>query len=656
MRPDNQATETVDAKHGHDPSAGIRFERGVAIPMQDGVELKAVALLPEGDGPFPVLLSFYPYLKDSLTGVIFGPWSRYFASHGYATLLVDLRGTGASGGEPGEPFDVAREGADGAAAVEWARAQPWCDGNVGVYGMSYGGITALSTAARRPAGLRAIATVVGLHDAYRDFFYPGGAERCLGPALWGTTMVALQLAPPAVATSAEDHGRWREGLEEVEPYLFPWRDRPNCDDYWRTRAVDLAAIEAPTFVIGGWHDLFPEAFARVYEGIAAERRLLIGPWAHETPSSSPTEPVDEMVELRRWFDRWMRGESVAEGEPPVTVYVQGAGVWRQEDDWPPPAAEESRLYPTASGGLGERPEAEPGARRYVADPTVGLRAGHQEESGRPDEQSEDDARAMTFTGEPLAAPLELTGSAEAVLWVALAVGEEANLAVRLCDVDSSDRSTLIARGRRRVGRRGSSPGSPPAKRGELVEVRIELDPCAYALDKGHRLRLSVACADFPNYWPTPESPEIELRTGGGEQASHLRLTTLPAGGRLTEPIRPPASEGSEELPPPLGWVVERDPDGTAARCLISGDVCAENLAGERVEIGERVEAEVREDPAEAEVNAAFTLRQTLPDMTEAVVEARTRLVQDAVECSARISVGAELVFERSWSRRGDGRT
>ena len=133
----------------------VRRIRDVLIPMRDGVRLAATLYLPQGDGRYPGIFSFYPYLKDGWIGLFKEPHYRYFASRGYAVMQVDFRGTGASEGKNPHPFDV-QERLDGHDIVEWMAVQPWCTGSVGVWGYSYGGITALSIASTQPPHLRAI--------------------------------------------------------------------------------------------------------------------------------------------------------------------------------------------------------------------------------------------------------------------------------------------------------------------------------------------------------------------------------------------------------------------------------------------------------------------------------------------------------------------
>ena len=157
----------------------VRIERNLLIPLSDGVSLAADLHLPEGEGPFPTLVSYYPYRKDDFIGSFFEYPQRYFAERGYANLLVDFRGLGGSEGVAWGFVD-SRENRDGAEVVEWAARQSWCDGNLGMWGLSYGGVSSLKTATENPPHLRAIVPIQGLVDAYHEAIYPGGCMNCLG--------------------------------------------------------------------------------------------------------------------------------------------------------------------------------------------------------------------------------------------------------------------------------------------------------------------------------------------------------------------------------------------------------------------------------------------------------------------------------------------
>ena len=220
----------------------VRYEPNILIPLDDGTVLAASAFFPDEAGRFPALLSCYPYLKDELFGAFVEPANRFFAARGYVAIFADLRGTGGSSGRAYASFAHSGERADCAAAVEWIAQQTWCDGNVGMWGISYGGITSLSTAAAQPPHLRAIAPVFGCLDQYSDWFAPGGCQKFLGANSWATAQLAHQLSPPM---HQDPDGRWYQLWEERlrdprEPWLLAWHDHLAYDSYWHEKTTDPA--------------------------------------------------------------------------------------------------------------------------------------------------------------------------------------------------------------------------------------------------------------------------------------------------------------------------------------------------------------------------------------------------------------------------------
>ncbi len=132
----------------------IEEHRNLLIPVE-GAELAADLYLPATPGPHPILVSYYPYHKDDVIGAAYEYSNRYFASRGYGTMLVDFRGLGGSTGMAREAMHESEAG-DGVAIIDWTAGQPWSNGRIGMWGLSYGGITALKTAAARPKALKAI--------------------------------------------------------------------------------------------------------------------------------------------------------------------------------------------------------------------------------------------------------------------------------------------------------------------------------------------------------------------------------------------------------------------------------------------------------------------------------------------------------------------
>ncbi|MEV0729815.1 CocE/NonD family hydrolase [Polymorphospora sp. NPDC050346] len=659
-----------------EPSARyrVRVVRDVRIPTDDpAVTLAGDLFLPDGAGPVPALVSVLPYRKDGLGGI--GGWASYhwFAERGYASLLVDFRGTGSSDGEPRPPFDPA-EADDGVRAVGWAAAQPWCDGTVGMWGVSYGAVMSLRTAARRPPALKAIIPVLGMIDPGYDFVHPHGARGCLGSlGMWGLSTLLSQLLPPLHGhDTVDEQRRWRRRLEHAEPYLLDLHRHGPGDPVWRERAVDPAAVGVPAFCVAGWRDLFCDGSIRAFEQLPGPKKLLAGPWMHTPPHESPFEPVDFHTLALRWWDRWLRGVDAGTGdEPAATVFVQGrpdpaahdsatgspvtdgpAGrsAWRAYESWPPPA-KELALAGTPGGGLGPATDTghDPGAPvlgTVRPDPTVGALSGlwgvPTTGFGLPLDQHDDDLRALAFTGEPLTAPVLIAGRPVVTVEVAGAAGD---LVVKLTDVDPDGRSTLIT-----AGRAGAPPGpagdAGPAPAGG--PVRVVLVPTAYRLPAGHRLRVVVGGTDFPRHWPGAPTQTRLTRL-----ALAVPVVSETEGTPVTPPVPgpPPAGTASLHLRGTPRWDVTRDLIRDGVTVTVGEDVAAYAPQRQHVlEVCSTIAASAQRDhPAAAQVRATSTATARMSTGETVVVEVGVHVTADSAGATGRVTVDGVETFARRWT-------
>jgi putative CocE/NonD family hydrolase len=620
----------------------MTLERNLLVPLSDGTTLAADLYLPDAPGPHPALISFYPYRKDDVIGSFSAYPQRWFASRGYAHLLVDVRGYGGSEGRHAESFDPRPEAADAGEVVEWAATQEWCDGAVAVWGVSYGGLMALAAGVARPPHLRAIAPVYPLYDEAADVTWPGGVPAMLGQHQWSTLMLAQRLAPP---TYRDADGRWErvwqarlEQLRAEELDVRAWQSHPPRDRYWRERVLDLSQVEVPTFLIGGWRDLFPEAVSAAHALIGAPRRLLFGPWLHVPPDVAAREPVDWLQLLDGFFAEHLRG-APPDGTSDVLAFVQGDGGWRGAPAWPPADVGTQTLYPAAGGTLVEAPSG--GVDDYAAVASVGTTAGQLDPFGTgmgyPLDQGPDDLRSLSFTGPPLAAPLELAGSAEAVLELErLDRFGPFDLSARLVDVAPDGRSELITSGSAR------SSGGPTS---------VRLRATAWRLAAGHRLRLAVACGDFPRTWPDPTSPRLRLH----RRSSFLRLPVTPVGlGTPVEPPRPVPVDAAERFP----WTLDGAPAYTIEHDLANGAVSVTLGGGETLRLPEggtlalrqRGTARVAEArPQDASVEASARIEIAFPGGPTVVAESKSSATRTGHAYAGRVTLDGQTLFDRAWS-------
>ncbi|HVV12143.1 CocE/NonD family hydrolase [Amycolatopsis sp.] len=593
----------------------VEVRRDVRIPTAEpGVTLSADVFRPADAGPVPALLTILPYRKDAGAGLANGPTAHWFAERGCASVLVDFRGTGSSDGRQRPPFDPG-EADDGVAAVAWAAEQPWCNGNVGMWGHSYGAILSLRTAGRKPPALKAIMPVMGMLDPELDFVHPGGRRGGLGSlGQWGLDTFLNQLLPPVNDYGSEvARRRWRERLHTAEPWVLDlFRHQPE-HPVWRRRVVDPELISVPSFVVAGWRDLFCDATIRAYERIGAPKKLLAGPWMHTTPEASPFDPVEFRVLALRWWQHWLSGlDTGLMDEPPVTVYRQGASPgWQSLDSWPP--AHRDEVFAT-EGDPVLRPG--PGSCAGViaeggADPTAGALSGlwglPTSGFGLPLDQHDDDLRSLTFTSAPLRQELVIAGRPTVTVR-----GEVSEATARLCDVDEQDRSTLISAGA----------------------------PTCYAVRAGHRLRISVGTADFPRLWPVT-APGLRVRGVA---------VTLPVIDEFVPaelPVPEPVPAAGEQRPV---WTVTRDLIDDGIAVTLGGMVAGPTPDGaHRLEMRRELTARVHHGAeADAVVEGTATANLLLANGETVAVRAELRLTDSTVTVTGRVEVDGRCAFARRW--------
>jgi predicted acyl esterase len=519
--------------------ADVRIERDLRIPMRDGIHLAANLYRPEADGPWPALLQYTPYLKDGMGGrgaVEVGQIA--LARRGYACLSLDFRGYGESEGVPAPPFAPA-EKADGHDALAWIAAQPWCTGRTGIWGISYGGNTALSIASTRPPSLGAIVAIHAIDDEFTGVAWPHGCRGALiGEVDWGFRVAGIQLLPPLRFGEGWVR-RWRTRLEAIEqPLPFHWHTIPPAT--WAAWATAIEAIEAPTFAVSACHDSYPRETVLYHDRLRAPRRLLLGPWKHELPDLALHHPIGFFAAMGDWFDRWLKGRAevtglAGAGGPAVTFFEQLGAGWRTAERWPPPTAAVQALYPGPDGTLGDR--AAGGEDVYRVDPAVGLAALPWDWTTptppTPPDISPDDHRALAWTTPPYAGGLRISG--QPAVTVSLRVDRpDVPLRAWVADVAPNGFSTLVCQGWVRPAHVVGGPLDPARS----YEIPVPLHPTSYRLPAGHRLRLAIAGAHFPALVPAPDA---------------ATFTVTRSGTRLALPVEPAkASSGpAPALAPPV---------------------------------------------------------------------------------------------------------
>ncbi len=642
---------------------GVRIVKNVFIPMRDGVELAADLFLPSTEGPAPAVFTYVPYHKDDYIGVAYKETYMEIARRGYAGLLIDIRGTGGSGGKTTEIMSL-KEQEDGYDAIEWIAAQEWCNGRVGQWGMSYGGFTSLLVAAQQPPHLEATVPTFAGMNIYLDFSYPGGRFNMLNMSGgWCAWMLVMNAMPPMYR---DDEGRWlrlwTERLEDYVPYLMAAMDNPTYNDVWKQGSPELVCdkIEVPTLLIGGWRDIFADAMVRCYGALSCPKKLIMGPWMHDFPNRSLLPRIDAFGEIMRWFDHHLKGRDTGVmEEPPVSIYVQGLDQWRFEEDWPIPQTVTSDYELAENNALVEGgASVERGAQSVEHDPTVGAAAGLWNpfafNIGLPMDQREDEAKSLSFTSQPLEQDLEIAGSTTLKISVSTDI-PDAVLVAKLCDVAPDGGSTLISSSWLDMTHRESHESPSPISSDEIYRVEMALWATSYLVRAGHRIRLNIATGDFPRIWPSRHEGRHTIYFGGSDAATLSIPIRLPG-----DPSRsaPPYEEiPLAPLPPEITffkplWNFERDLLDSRVTVHSGSDREMDLEGGARLFTGHRYSASARrDDPAASTVKAEVENVIEFPDM-EIVMEGTVTVNISSALLTLNITLDGHPFYQRTWTHHG----
>ncbi len=530
------------------------------IPLSDGTKLAARMWIPEDaeTDKVPALLEYLPYRKRDGTHVRDALTHPYFAGHGYAAIRVDMRGNGDSEGLMTDEYAL-QEQDDALEVIAWLAEQPWCNGKVGMFGISWGGFNALQVAARKPPALKAIITICSTDDRYEDdVHYKGGTvlNEMLG---WAATMLAYSSRPPDPLIVGE---RWREmWMErlEAEPFLvIPWLSHPHRDDYWKHGSVceDFAKVEAPTLVVGGWNDAYSNAVPRLMKGLRTTRKAIIGPWAHKYPHFAVPEPrIGFLQEALRWWDQWLKGAAthisrdpdyryyVMEPWKPGTFPEKIEGRWIGDSFWGFGHIETKKWW-LNSGGIGPTAGTET-PLTICSKQTTGADGGEYciiwLGPEFPGDQRKDDSDSITFETPALVTDIDIVG--QPAVEIEFSVDRPvAHIAARLNDVWPSGEVSRITYHLQNLCMRDSRENPMPLEPGKHYRMKIKLDDIAWRVPKGHRLRVAISTAYFPMMWPAPEP--VTLTVYAGKSQLHLPVRKDVAG---ESPVSWPAPEAAQPV-------------------------------------------------------------------------------------------------------------
>ena len=493
--------------------------------------------------------------------------------YGYVVVSAQVRGGGASYGRYQGLFSPA-ETQDAYDLMEWMVKQSWCDGNLGMFGGSYLGITQYMAASTKHPALKAIFPNVAAFDMY-DVLYDGGIYRQNMIEHWGRLTHALDVGFPEPPVDEDSTGAmWREALGQHAKnwnVIPEWRGAKFRDH--KTANFDLIQFQPSTFLMamnqsgvaayhwGGWFDIFARDEMLWFRNWSGIDRVTMGPWSHARPDSAMGVEQGRIMaaEQHRWFDRWLKGiPNGIDKDAPVNFALMidpGRWTWEHADAWPLPTVRnvdyffgagpsgsvkspnDGLLTPGTAGAAGED--------RWKVDltTTTGTASRWDNAVGQgamkyPDMTS-NDAKALTYTTAPLAADVTVIGHPVVTLYVS-SDQTDGDFYAYLEEVDSSGFSRYVSEGMLRASHR--TPAKPPWDNldlpwnmnqkgdvtplvpGTMVELEFDLQPTATVFNAGHRIRVTIAGADVDNTEKPPVRgrPTVTLHRGG-EMASRIAL-------------------------------------------------------------------------------------------------------------------------------------
>tara|TARA_R110001599_G_scaffold17913_1_gene71067 strand:- start:2021 stop:3967 length:1947 start_codon:yes stop_codon:yes gene_type:complete len=523
------------------------------ITMDDGVKLAVKVTLPSNaanvnEGPFPIILvqTSYNTSLGSFTPAIGGA-DPLMTSHGYATVVVDVRGTGNSQGE-WEAFGE-REQKDYSQVVEWAATQSWSDGRIGLFGVSYLGITTMLTAQQQHPAVKAAFPIVPLGDAYRDIVFTGGQVNPTFIPLWITLVTGLGALPlegiaadPATGiTALLSHitgAVTNFQVPTILKALLGDQGTAADGDFWAKRSPleNADKIKVPTFVVGGLFDLFQRSEPLWFERLkgSVPTKLLLGPWTHIEAAGVPSNglPQDGVPELNkiqlRWFDQYVKGLPVgADRMPNVTQYVLGEERYVTSSDWPHAQMKPQQYFFQADKSLlKDQPSEKASQSIALQAPIFGLcsqslsqwTAGIAGLLPLPcfDDDSINQKSSVVFSTPALEDDLYINGPMQANVWMTT-TAQETSVSVRISDFDPATGKSrplsngLLSASFRAVDESRSriidgvmiQPWHPfttesvlPVKPNEPMLMQVEIFPTSAKIAKGHSLKVSLSTSNL----------------------------------------------------------------------------------------------------------------------------------------------------------------
>lgn len=570
-----------DEKLLSQPTYRVRSEFNVRIPMRDGVMLSLDIYHPDAPGRYPTLVYRTPYSNNNPEEVAQGKW---YASRGYVVVKADVRGKYDS---EGEWYTFRHEADDGYDTDEWIGRQPWCNGGIGLMGGSYLGYTEITQAIRGSRYLRAMSASVTTSNVYNNWVYVDGAFFYGFAFPWGSVSTdghvdqtkdpddwprAYFNLPIGTSDAAAGH---------VNPAYRDWMKHPlRTDPYWNDISYEdrVQDIGIPYLTVDGWYDLFLRGAIADHLAIRTHgrteaarkgKRLILGPWSHETgvrfvnrPTATdrgidfgPDAQLNPQFLYLRWQDHYLKGiDNGVDTDSPLSLFVMGENKWRDEQEWPLARTKFTRYYihsggkANTAGGDGTLTTVRPGHEpedHFAYDPadpvpTAGGNTCCSSVPAGPHDQRKVEERqdVLVYTTPVLARAVEVTGPLEMKLFAATSA-RDTDWTVKLVDVHPDGYAQNIQDGIVRARYNGSIGRSATlVEPGKVIEYAIDLWATSNVFLPGHRIRLEVSSSNFSRFdrnLNTGEDPATAIRMEQARQTihhstrypSHLILPIIP---------------------------------------------------------------------------------------------------------------------------------
>ena len=538
-------------------STNLKMETNIAVAMRDGVTLYADIYRPDGEDLYPTILQRTPYDKtNSLTNTMLDPIRA--AKAGFAVVIQDTRGRHASEGE----FYAFRDDIDdGYDTVEWAAAQPWSNGKVGMYGASYVGATQWLAATSRPPHLVTIVPTVTASNYHDGWTYQGGAFELGFNMSW--TLLQLTLAnfknvstvqnvpEERRANLIHDVDNMTEGFSYLPTkdfpgldsglakYYYDWLAHPDFDEYWKRLSIEEhhSEINVPALHFGGWYDIFLGGTIRNYLGMKKSganetarnrQRLIIGPWVHGARGTTmagqhyfgimaDAAAIDVDGVHLRWFDHWLNdANNGSVDDAPVRIFVMGDDAWRDEQEWPLARAVETKYYLHSSGKANSKhgdgslstvsPQSEaPDVYLYNPDNPVPTTGGalccnpYFAANGAYDQNAVEERQdVLVYSTPPLEKDTEVTGPVTVTLWASTST-TDTDFTAKLVDVCEAGCARNLTDGIIRARYRDSMSNPTLLEPNRAYCYEIDLWATSNVFKAGHRIRLEVSSSNFPRF-------------------------------------------------------------------------------------------------------------------------------------------------------------